>query len=328
MSNNKHLLTEKWIEAVPNFSEGRNNDIIEAICAEIENQPDVYLLHKDIGYDAHRTVITFAGKLEQMEKICFNVIQKAAQLIDMRRHQGTHPRQGAIDVFPLIPLGTATFQDAIELSKRIGQRVATDLGIPVYLYEKSTENANRNRLEQIRKGEYEGFKQKILQPEWKPDFGLPKFNEKTGNIIMGARDFLLAYNVNLGTNDVQAAKNIAGVIRESGMHGKKGKLLGVKAIGWWVEEWGISQVSTNITHFRQTSIFDVFDTIREEAKNVGIETLGSELIGLIPLEALTDKHFEPEAAIKYLGLESFRPFNPKERILEWNLSEQIANRKR
>lgn len=323
MHNNKHLLTGKWIEAVPNFSEGREESVIQAICAEIERNPDAYLLHKDMGYDANRTVITFVGKLEQMEEICFNVIRRASQLIDMRQHTGTHPRQGAIDVFPLIAIGDTTTDEAIKLSYRLGERIGQQLDIPVYLYEHSSNNPQRKKLEQIRKGEYEGFKEKILQDEWKPDFGPQRYHEHSGNIILGARDFLLAYNINLKTKDVLMAKNIAAIIRESGSHGKPGKLKGVKAIGWWIETYGMCQVSTNITDFRRTSIFEVYDVIHAEAKEQGVELFGSELIGLIPEEALKNDQFSPEQAIKYLGLDALRPFNAIERILEWNILRKI-----
>lgn len=317
------ILQGNWLEAVPNFSEGRNETIIWALRDAILSVKGVLILHIDMSSDANRTVITFAGPAELVLEASFLVIQKATELIDMRLQKGIHPRQGAVDVFPLIPMGTTTMDEAIEYVQNLGEKIGNELQIPVYLYEKSAREIHRTRLEQIRKGEYEGFREKIKLPEWKPNFGRAIFNEKSGNIILGARNFLLAYNINLQTNDVSKAKEIASIVRESGSNGKTGLLKNVKAIGWWVNQFGLCQVSTNITNFNETPIHLVFETIKTEAKKMGIATKGSELIGLIPQKALEDaalfyggKKEALSPAIEKLGLLETDDFRVETRVLE------------
>ena len=323
-------LQGKWLEAVPNFSEGKNEDIIWALKDAISSVKGVLILHIDMSADANRTVITFAGPAELVLKASFLLIQKATTLIDMRLQKGIHPRQGAVDVFPLIPMGSTTMKEAIDYAQKLGEKIGNELHIPVYLYEKSATETHRTRLEQIRKGEYEGFKEKIKLPDWKPNFGAAIFNEKSGNIVLGARNFLLAYNVNLQTNDVSIAKEIASIIRESGSNGKAGLLKNVKAIGWWVNHFGLCQVSTNITNFNETPIHLVFETIKTEAKKMGIATKGSELIGLIPQKALEEaaifyggEKADLDIAINKLGLLETDDFNVETRVLEKIIEKKL-----
>lgn len=324
------LISSPIIECVPNFSEGRDSAKVQAIVASIAQIPDVKVLHVDSGYDANRTVITFVGTPKGIEEAAFQGIKKASELIDMRYQNGTHPRLGATDVFPIVPISGVSIDDVIALSYRLSYRVTTELSIPVYNYEQSAKKPERHRLEMVRKGEYEGLEVKMKQPEWQPDYGT-KYNAKTGAIIIGVRHFLLAYNVNLATRDVAVAKSIAADIRESGnvVHGKriKGLFKGVKAIGWDVPEYEMVQVSTNITNTERVGLRDVFEAVREIAKQNGVEIAGSELIGLIPLRCIMeagafyvgDKASEKEkidGAINNLGLSSVVPFNPQERIIE------------
>lgn len=324
------ILNEKWLEAVPNFSEGKDESIIWAIKNTITSVKGVLILHIDMGADANRTVITFAGPADLVVEASFLAIQKATQLIDMRFQKGIHPRQGAVDVFPLIPMGMTTMEEAVEYANKLGEKIGKELEIPVYLYEKSANEPHRIRLEQIRKGEYEGIREKIKLPDWKPNFGEAIFNEKTGNIILGARNFLLAYNVNLLTNDVSIAKEIASIIRESGKNGQPGMLKNVKAIGWWVNNYGLCQVSTNITNFIETPIHHVFETIKKIATKMGIPTKGSELIGLIPQKALEDaavfyggEKEDLNIAVDCLGLVETDDFNIETRVLEKIINKKL-----
>lgn len=321
----------KWLEAVPNFSEGRDDHIIWSIRTAILSVKGVYVLHIDKSIDANRTVITFAGPAEMVIEAAFLAIKIATQLIDMQKHKGIHPRQGAVDVFPLIPMGETTMEEAIAFSQQLGEQVAKELNIPVYLYEKSATENHRKRLEQIRKGAYEGIAEKIILPEWKPDFGAAIFNEKSGNIIIGARNFLLAYNVNLQTNDVNIAKKIAAIIRESGKNDQTGMLKNVKAIGWWVADFGCCQVSTNITNYIETPIHLVFETIKNEALKMGISTKGSELIGLIPEDALQaaanyycGANADLQCAVEYLGLQQTDDFDIETRVLEKIIAQKMT----
>lgn len=331
------------IECVPNFSEGINEDIIAQIAAEIKHIAGVKLLNVDAGRDANRTVITFAGQPDAVIEAAFNAIKKAAELIDMRTQKGEHPRMGATDVCPLIPVSHITLAEVDVYARQLAARVGNELGIPVYLYEYSQPEKRRSNLSVIRSGEYEGFFDKITQPGWQPDFGPAAMNAKTGATVIGARNFLIAYNVNLNTPSVNLAAGIAADIRESGRlitnggGGKKrvpGLLKGVKAIGWYMAEYNCAQVSTNITNIVLSPIHRVFETIAERAKAYGTEATGSELIGLIPLSVMIEagqyfagkqgKEVSAEEelldfAIKGMGLDALKPFYPKKRILDYLL---------
>ncbi len=326
------------LECVPNFSEGRNPEIIQKIAEAIRQVTEVELLHVDIGFDTHRTVMTFAGAPSQVIEAAFNAIKQASELIDMRTQKGAHPRMGATDVCPLIPLKNISMQEAIHWSKILGERVASELNIPVYLYENSATKEARINLANIRKGEYEGFQSKILLPEWKPDFGKAEMNEKSGCIAIGARELLVAFNIALNTNDVSIAKKIAAIIRESNSYEHQhelplSKLKGVKAIGWYLPEFGCAQVSMNITRLNETPVHDAFEAVKSAALEFGVSVTGSELVGMIPINSLTDagKYFLKnenietseaiDAAIEYLLLNGVKPFKAEERILEYGLQK-------
>ena len=342
---------KKIIECVPNFSEGRDDTIIQAIAEAIRSVEGIKLLHIDAGRAANRTVITFVGAPEAVVEAAFRGIQKAANLIDMRQHTGEHPCIGATDVCPLIPISGVTMADVVEYSKQLAARVGDPLSIPVFLYEKSATLPQRRNLATIRSGGYEGFKEKMALPEWKPDFGPSIFNQKTGATVIGARDFLIAYNVNLATKSVEIARKIAQNIRESGFftilpNGEKqhraGLLKSVKAIGWYIEEHGCAQVSMNLTNINVTTVHEAFEACRKIAQTYGVAVTGSELIGLMPKRVMTEAGLfylkkegknpiappsgigvsEAElvkAAVDGLGLNDLKDFNPKERIIEYLL---------
>lgn len=341
---------EKIIECVPNFSEGRNKEIIAQITAAIEQVEGAKLLHVDMGAATNRTVVTFAGNENAVVEAAFKAIKKASELIDMRHHTGEHPRQGATDVCPFIPIANATMEDCIRCAKKLGKRVAEELNIPVYLYEEAASSPQRKNLAHIRAGEYEGIKQKIILPEWKPDFGEAVFNERSGNLITGARKILIAYNVNLNTTSVRRANSIAFDVREQGRKIKNeigeethqpGWCKSVKAIGWFIEEYGIAQVSMNLTDETETPIHIAFDACVKSAYERGMRVTGSELVGLIPLQSLltAGKYFlakqkrsagvsESELvriAIKSLGLDELTPFNPNNRIIEYVIKGKQTN---
>jgi glutamate formiminotransferase/formiminotetrahydrofolate cyclodeaminase len=309
------------IECVPNFSEGRNQAVIDAIADEIRNTNEVQLLHIDTGYDANRTVYTFIGKPDAVADAACKAIKKACELIDMEQHTGKHPRMGACDVCPLIPLQNIAMEDVVELSRRLGKRIGA-LGIPVYLYENSAANADRKNLDFIRKGEYEAIPEKMRQENWKPDFGAAVFNKKFGMMALGARDFLIAYNINLNTEDIAAGKKIAQQIRHKRSVENDANLQYIKAIAWYIAEYGFVQISTNITNFRRSSIFYIYDLVEKLAREAGIEVKGSELIGLIPKAALLIQNPSTapnddekiDYAIRHLGLNKVFPFNKNERI--------------
>src|SRR5213082_2035461 len=276
---------QKIIECVPNFSEGRDLEVIRQITAAIESVDGVSLLNIDPGASTNRTVVTFAGDPEAVVEAGFRAIQKAAELIDMRKHKGAHPRMGATDVCPFIPVSSVSWEEAVECANRLGKRVGEELKIPVYLYEKAAKDKSRSNLSIIRAGEYEGFFEKIKQPEWNPDFGPAVFNEKSGATVIGVRDFLVAYNANLNTKSVRRANSVAFDVRENGRvktedgtpTGKPvldangepvripGLLKHVKAIGWYVEEYGIAQVSMNLTNLEETPLHRAFDACSEAA---------------------------------------------------------------
>lgn len=308
------------LECVPNISEGCNEAIISAIANIISAHEGVQLRNVDSGKSANRTVFTFTGKPQAVVNAAFTMYKYASENLSMINHKGRHPRAGIVDVCPLVPLQNMTMEQAQQYALQLAEKVATELHIPVYLYEQSASQAHRCRLEQIRAGEYEGFAQKILQPEWKPDFGEAVFNEKTGITVIGARKFLIAYNVNLSTQNVEIARKIAQQVRQLR---QQGVLPGVKAIGWYIEDFNMVQVSTNITDFEQTSLFTVFTTIKQLTQKFNCEVCGSELIGLIPRAALEQTAAEVEkqgvnsllacnaieTAIQFLGLNSIKKFN-------------------
>ncbi len=316
------LTSDQLIECVPNFSEGRNQQTIDAIAASISSSAEVKLMNVDIGFDANRTVYTFAGKPQAVLEAAYQAIKTASERIDMRVHKGEHPRMGACDVCPLIALQNISMDEVVELSRQLGKRVA-DLGIPVYLYEYSATQTQRKNLAYLRKGEYEAIEEKIKLAEWKPDFGEQQFNPSFGMMALGARKFLIAYNINLKTKDESIAKEIAKKIREIRAKNDGTYLSNlfqqVKAIGWFMEEFDCAQVSTNITDIEASPIVEVFTEIKKMAKENGVETNGSELIGLIPQKALQHEIMQLDEAIEYLGLNAVKPFSKEKNIIEYNL---------
>ena len=346
---------QKLIECVPNFSEGRDLDVIRQITGTIESVDGVSLLDVDPGASTNRTVVTFVGGPEATVQAAFRAIQKAAELIDMRKHKGAHPRMGATDVCPFIPVSNVSWEEAIACAKQLGRRVGEELNIPVYLYEKAAKDKSRANLSVIRAGEYEGFFEKIRQREWKPDFGPAVFNEESGATVIGARDFLVAYNVNLNTKAVRRANSVAFDVREQGRvktedgtpSGKPvldangeavripGMLKHVKAIGWFVKEYGIAQVSMNLTNIEETPLHVAFDACVEAASKRGLRVTGSEIVGMVPKKCLVDAgHYflrkqkwsegasEEELidmAVRSMGLSELKPFDPKEKVIEFKI---------
>jgi glutamate formiminotransferase len=296
----------KVVECVPNFSEGRRKEVIDQIAEAIAAVPQVHVLDVQSDADHHRTVMTFAGEPEAVEEAAFRGIKKAAELIDMNLHRGEHPRMGATDVVPFVPIRDVTMEDCVAIARRLGERVGRELGIPVYLYEKAATRPERRNLAEVRRGEYEGIKAEIeTEPERLPDFG-PRQLGRAGAVAIGARAPLIAFNVYLGTDDVEVAKAIARAVRHS-----SGGLRYVKALGLLVK--GQAQVSMNLTDYRQTPIHRVVEMIRREAERYGVSVVESELIGLIPNEALA------EAAAFYLQLGGFS----SHQILENRLADAI-----
>jgi glutamate formiminotransferase / formiminotetrahydrofolate cyclodeaminase len=338
------------IECVPNFSEGKDLNIIKQITNEIETVDGVKLLNVDPGKATNRTVVTFVGSPKAVVEAAFRAIKKAGELIDMSKHKGEHPRMGATDVCPLIPIANISMEETAKYAQQLAARVGDELKIPVYLYEDAQPKKERNNLSVIRAGEYEGFFKKINQPEWKPDFGPSEFDANRGATVIGARDFLVAYNVNLNTTSVRRANAIAFDVREAGRtkieNGKTisvpGTLKNVKAIGWYIEEYGIAQISMNLTNINVTPVHIAFDEVCKKADARGIRVTGSELVGLIPLKAMLDagKYFlkkqkrsvgvsEKELikiAIKSMGLDELTPFKPEERIIEYMLKDKNDNK--
>ena len=346
---------EQLIECVPNFSEGLDLSIIKQITDECEKVDGIKLLNVDTGKTTNRTVVTFVGNPQAVIDAAFNAIKKAGELIDMSKHKGEHPRMGATDVCPLIPIKNISLQQTAIYAQKLAKRVGEELNLPVYLYEEAQTNKKRSNLSEIRAGEYEGYFKKILLPEWKPDFGPQIFDEKRGATVIGARDFLVAYNINLNTTSTRRANSIAFDVREAGrvlrdgdpITGKvilnadgspksiPGSLKSVKAIGWYIQEYGVCQISMNLTNINITPIHIAFDEVVKKASDRGIRVTGSELIGLIPLKGMLDagKYFlnkqkrsvgvsESELikiAVKSMGLDELAPFNPEERIIEYVL---------
>jgi len=296
----------RLVECVPNFSEGRNKDVVEKIVDEIRKIEEVKLLDYSMDADHNRSVVTFIGEPEKVIEAAFNAAKVAAELIDMSKHTGEHPRMGATDVIPLIPISEVTMEECVEYSKILGKRIGEELNIPVFLYERSATSREREDLANVRKGQYEGMAEKLNKEEWKPDFGPAELNVKAGVTAVGARPPLIAYNVNLGTNDLEIAKKIAKAVRS-----KTGGFTYCKAIGVEIKERNIVQVSMNLVDYTKTPIFRVFDTIEREARRYGVNVIGSEIVGLVPMQALVD------AADYYLKLENFS----SDQILERKIFE-------
>tara|TARA_R110002073_G_scaffold4213_1_gene27911 strand:- start:49136 stop:50827 length:1692 start_codon:yes stop_codon:yes gene_type:complete len=353
-------MQKQLIECVPNISEGRDTAKINEIARIVETVEGVKLLDIDAGNATNRTVITFVGEPAPVIEAAFKLIQKAAELIDMRKQSGEHPRFGATDVCPLVPIAGISLEETAAYAHQLGERVGKELGIPGYFYENATKSASRKNLANCRSGEYEGLAKKLIDPQWKPDFGPAAFNDKvskTGAIAIAARDFLIAYNVNLNTTSTRRANAIAFDIREAGrvkregdpITGKKvldahgepvripGKLKAVKGIGWFIEEYGIAQISYNLTNITITSMHTAFDESCKAAEARGMRVTGSELVGLVPLKAMLDaadyfltkqerslgiaESEKIKIAVKSLGLDDLKPFNPQEKIIEYLLDD-------
>ncbi len=357
---------DKIVECVPNFSEGRNKEILDRISDAVRAVEDAKLLDVDPGEATNRTVFTFVGSPEGIKEAAFQAIKTGSELIDMREHSGEHARMGACDVCPFVPVAGVTVEDCVEISKEVGKRVATELNIPIFLYEHSRTKPDRQNLAVIRKGEYEGMKEKLKDPHWKPDFGEAKFNPKSGVTAMGCRDFLIAYNINLNTKSNKIAHDIALNIRETGRilrnengspqkdkNGKfkrgKGGFKGIKAVGWFIDEYNKAQISMNITNYKASPIHKIFEYVEKDALKLGVRVTGSELVGLIPKEPLlmAGKYFLEKqhldenqylsagvgerrlvrAAIDTLGLQELGPFNIKEKVIEYTLEKEEQLRK-
>jgi len=339
------------IECVPNFSEGRNQQIIDQIVASITAIEGIWLLSVEPGISTNRTVVTFVGEPEKVVEAAFQSAQKAKELIDMRKHKGEHPRFGATDVMPLVPVSNISMAETAEWARKLGQRMGEELGYPIYLYESAAVVQNRKNLSEVRSGEYEGLEAKLTKPDWKSDFGPSIFVAGTGATAVGARDFLIAVNFNLNTTSVRRANAIAFDVREAGrvlkqkdpQTGKEvevripGKLKSTKGIGWIIEEYGVAQVSMNLTNIAITSLHEAFEAVDESARNRGIRVTGTEIVGLAPLKVYIDagKYFLkkqqrsvglPESelikiAVKSMGLDDLAPFHPGEKIIEYKLAE-------
>ncbi len=351
-------MKKQLIECVPNISEGKDLAKINTIAKIVETVEGVKLLDVDPGKATNRTVITFVGEPNNVIEAAFRLIKKAAELIDMSKHSGEHPRFGATDVCPLVPISGISLDETAVYAKKLGERVGNELDIPVYLYENAAQEEKRKNLANCRSGEYEGLKEKLVDSNWKPDFGPAEFNnsvQKTGATAISARDFLIAYNINLNTTSTRRANAIAFDIREGGrvkregnpITGKKvldengepvripGKLKAVKGIGWYIEEYGIAQISYNLTNISITSMHEAFDETVKSATKRGLRVTGSELIGLIPLQAMLDaadyflikqqrslgvsESEKIKIAVKSLGLDDLKSFNPQEKIIEYLL---------
>ena len=345
------------IECVPNFSEGKDMGVIKQITYQIESVEGIKLLDVDPGKATNRTVVTFVGEPEQVVEAAFRAIKKASEVIDMRHHKGEHPRFGATDVCPFVPVANITMEEVIKYAHKLAERVGNELKIPIYCYENAAFSEKRKNLANCRAGEYEGLKKKLAELEWKPDFGPAQFNATAGATAVGARDFLVAYNVNLNTTSVRRANAIAFDIREKGRKKREGNpitgklvkdekgnpvmipgsLKACKAIGWFIEEYGVAQISINLTNISITPVHIAFEEACKKAQERGLRVTGSELVGLIPKKAMIDagKYFlrkqnrsvgvsESEIikiAIKSLGLDDLKPFNPKEKIIEYLLED-------
>ncbi|MBI1938536.1 MAG: glutamate formimidoyltransferase [Ignavibacteriales bacterium] len=335
----------KIIECVPNFSEGRNHQTFEAIKQAISSTKDVKLLSLEPDADYNRVVVTLAGNDEGILNGALNTCRAAAEHIDMRVHKGEHPRLGAIDIVPFVPVANSTTEECVAISEKFAAIISKELNVPVYLYESAARRPERKSLPNIRQGEYEGLEEKLKDPKWLPDFGEAVFNPKLGAIVTGSRFFLIAYNVNIRSTDVKFAKEIGEVLRESGyskrdadgniikVEGKPvkvpGRLKEVKGMGVSLEKYNLTQVSMNLTNYNVTPVHIAFEEVKKEAARLGIEVRGSEIVGLVPLQALleagkfytnnkeTNKKKLVESAIENLGLSSLNPFKPEEKIIEY-----------
>ncbi len=358
-------MNKQLIECVPNISEGRDINKINEIANVVQTIAGVKLLDVDPGNATNRTVITFVGEPQNVIDAAFLLIKKAAELIDMSKQTGEHPRFGATDVCPLVPISGITMEETTKFAHKLGERVGRELGIPGYFYENAAKEEKRKNLANCRSGEYEGLKEKLVNPDWKPDFGPAEFNDsvvKSGVTAISARDFLIAYNINLNTTSTRRANAIAFDIREAGRvkregnpaTGKKvldkdgnpvkipGKLKAVKGIGWYIDEYGIAQISYNLTNINITSMHIAFDETCKSAEARGLRVTGSELIGLIPLQAMLDaadyflikqerslgasESEKIKIAIKSLGLDDLKPFNPEEKIIEYLLENKDSKK--
>ena len=351
-------MEKKIIECVPNFSEGRDMAIIKQITDVIEAVDGVKLLDVDPGKDTNRTVVTFVGYPEAVSDAAFLSVKKASEIIDMSKHHGAHPRMGATDVCPFVPVSGITMEETVIIARKVAERIGTELGIPVYCYENAAQKQERRNLASCRSGEYEGLRKKLSDPVWKPDFGPSVFNERSGATAVGARDFLVAFNVNLNTISPRRANAIAYDVREKGRPKREGNpltgkivtdekgetvmipgtLKSVKAIGWYIEEYGIAQISMNLTNISVTPVHIAFDEVCRKADDKGVRVTGSELVGLIPLKSLLDAgryYLDKQKmslgvsdeelikiAIKSMGLNDIHHFNPEEKIIEFVMDDK------
>lgn len=352
------MIDKQLIECVPNFSEGRDMEIIKQITDEIESVAGVRLLDVDPGRDTNRTVVTFIGEPLAVCEAAFRAVKKAAKVIDMSKHTGAHPRMGATDVCPLIPVAGITMEETVVYARGLAERIGTELSLPVFCYEEAAFEERRKNLASVRAGEYEGLKKKLTDPSWKPDFGPARFDTHTGAVIVGARDFLVAFNVNLNTTSVRRANAIAFDVRERGREKREGdsvtgkvvkdadsnpvmipgSLKSVKAIGWYIPEYGFAQISMNLTNIGVTPVHIAFDEVCKKADERGVRVTGSELVGLIPLKAMLDAgryflHKQQRSAgvsdeelvmtaVRSMGLSELKPFNPDEKIIEYMLKDK------
>lgn len=350
-------MDNRLIECVPNFSEGRDENIIKSITSVIETIEGVKLLDVDPGKATNRTVVTFVGNPDNVIEAAFLAIKKASELIDMSKHSGEHPRMGATDVCPLIPISNISIEETVEYAKKLAERVAKELTIPTYLYESAAQTPQRRNLATIRSGEYEGLLKKLENPEWKPDYGDAVFNAKSGATVIGVRDFLIAYNVNLNTKSTRKANSVAFDVREQGRIKRigdpvtgeivndengnpiriPGSLKSVKAIGWFIKEFDIAQISMNLTDYKVTPLHIAFEEVVKKADARGLRVTGSEIVGMIPLKVMLDagmyflkkqgrSHGVSEKEIihigvKSLGLDELYPFDPNKKIIEYALAD-------
>lgn len=346
---------KQLIECVPNFSEGVDMEVIGRITSKVESVEGVKLLDVDPGKATNRTVVTFVGSPESVLEAAFFAVKMASEIIDMSKHSGEHPRFGATDVCPLVPVSGITMEETVEYAHKLAERIGSEIGIPVYCYENAALNDKRKNLANVRSGEYEGLKEKLADPEWKPDFGPADFIPRTGAIAVGARDFLVAYNINLNTTSTRRANAIAFDVRERGRTKREGdqitgkivkdaegkpvmipgSLKEVKAIGWYIEEYGVAQISMNLTNISVTPVHVAFDEVCKRADARGMRVTGSELVGLVPLNAMLDagRYFLKKQnrstgvsdselikiAVKSMGLDELGPFDPEEKIIEYQL---------
>jgi len=351
-------MSEQIIECVPNFSEGRDMAVIKKITDSIESVEGISLLDVDPGKDTNRTVVTFVGPPEEVVEAAFKAVKTASEVIDMSKHRGEHPRMGATDVCPLVPVTGISMDETVKYTRKLAEKIGSELSIPVYCYENAAYSDQRRNLANCRAGEYEGLKKKLADPGWKPDFGPAVFNARAGAIAVGARDFLVAYNINLNTTSTRRANAVAFDVRERGrvkregnpLTGKiieekggnpvmiPGSLKAVKAIGWYIEEYGIAQISMNLTNISVTPVHIAFDAVCRSAESRGLRVTGSELVGLIPLSAMLDagRYFlkkqkrstgVPDSelikiAVKSMGFDELNKFRPEEKIIEYRIRDK------